>query len=418
MALVTANQFQLVPEFSRAGTGFLQGQQIRSNLDARQLAQRKAQATQFTGPALAGDEQALSNVAQIDVAQAQQIQSFLQNKSEAERTEDLRENEVLTRTAIDALSLPPDQQRPFLQRKREEFVAAGRDTSNIDRALSGNDQALEQALNQQARQGQTIATIANRLFPTFQKTGSFLVRNEDGTTQIATGVFNPATGELKTETSSFGANQVVSRLGETPEEESARKIAQKGFEKAAIARVELGTAPEIAATVAAAKAAITRSEKAFDRIEPIRKSIANIDEAMDLIDQGAETGVIAARLPSVRASSIALDNLQGRLGLDVIGETTFGALSEAELKFALSTALPKTLEGPALKAWLQKKKDTQQKLVAYMQGVATFLGTPGNTTKDFIELQKVNQLERESPTNIDLKSLSDEELLRLKEQNQ
>lgn len=166
MALVTANQFQLVPEISRAGTGFLQGQQIRSNLDARQLAQTKAQATQFTGPALAGDEQALTNVAQIDPARAQQIQSFLQNKSEAERTEELRENEVLTRTAIDALSLPPNQQRPFLQRKREEFIAAGRDTSNIDRALSGNDQVLQQSLTRQARQGQTIANVAKQLFPT------------------------------------------------------------------------------------------------------------------------------------------------------------------------------------------------------------------------------------------------------------
>jgi len=164
----------------------------------------------------------------------------------------------------------------------------------------------------------------------------------------------------------------------------------------AVADVQLRTQPTIAASTAAAKAAIKRSEDAFDKIAPIKRSVANIDEAISLIDQGAETGVIAARLPSVRSASIQLDNLQGKLGLDVISNTTFGALSEAELKFALSTALPKTLEGPDLKKWLQRKKETQQKLAAYLERVATFLGTPGNTVKDFIELEQLNELDRET----------------------
>ena len=93
-----------------------------------------------------------------------------------------------------------------------------------------------------------------------------------------------------------------------------------------------------AAKKEAAISAIKKSKEAFERIAPIRKNIANFDEAIRLIDEGAETGVVASRLPSVRQASIELDSLQGRLGLDVIGNTTFGALSEAELRFALDTA--------------------------------------------------------------------------------
>lgn len=208
--------------------------------------------------------------------------------------------------------------------------------------------------------------------------------------------------------------ELVSTIGETPEQKKQRTIAEAGGKAAATAEVKLKTEPTIEASKAAAKAAIKRSENAFDKIGQIRKGIANIDEAIRLIDEGAATGVVAARLPSVRASSIELDNLQGRLGLDVIGNTTFGALSESELKFALATALPKTLKGPDLKRWLQRKKESQQKLSAYLERVATFLGTPGNTTKDFIELEKLNQLDRESQA--DLQSLSNEQLLQLRQQ--
>lgn len=143
-----------------------------------------------------------------------------------------------------------------------------------------------------------------------------------------------------------------------------------------------------AASKEAATQAIKTSKEAFDQIRPIKSAIANVDEAIRLIDEGAQTGVIASKLPSVQEASIALDNLQGRLGLDVIGNTTFGALSEAELRFALDTALPKNLEGPALKRWLKEKQESQKKLANYLEDAATFLGKPGNTIADFIERQR------------------------------
>ena len=174
-----------------------------------------------------------------------------------------------------------------------------------------------------------------------------------------------------------------------------------------------------------ATAAVERSEKAFDSVEKIRTSILNLDEGIRLLDEGAETGPIMSLLPSVRSTAVQLDNLQGRLGLDVIGNTTFGALSKDELTFALDVALPKKLAGPELRAWMVRKKDAQTKLSAYLTDVAQFLGTPGNTTADWIELQKVRQLDADESQqsaapqisgSVDLGTLSIEELQKLRQQ--
>jgi hypothetical protein len=142
------------------------------------------------------------------------------------------------------------------------------------------------------------------------------------------------------------------------------------------------------ASEAAAVAAIDLSKEAFTKIAPIRLNLSNYDEAIRLIDEGADTGVISSRFPSMKQASIELDNLQGRLGLDVVGNTTFGALSESELAFALDTALPKKLEGPELQVWLKRKKAAQEKLLAYTERAATYLGTPGNTVAGWIDSQK------------------------------
>lgn len=191
----------------------------------------------------------------------------------------------------------------------------------------------------------------------------------------------------------FGAQSGFGRP--TEEEAAVTEVSKQRDIAAAKAKIELETAGKIEGAKAAGKAAIAKSSAAFDKLGPINQAIANIDEAIGLIDDGAQTGVVVSMLPSIKRSSIALDNLQKRMGLDVIGQTTFGALSAEELKFALDSALPKKLEPQDLKRWLVRKKAAQQKLSNYLSSVATFLGTPGNTIPDFIELQKVKALEAE-----------------------
>lgn len=173
-----------------------------------------------------------------------------------------------------------------------------------------------------------------------------------------------------------GGGAVVTEQGEPPTTQADAQT--KLTEQEAVKEAE----------IAAAKQAIDLSQDAFTKLSGARTAVSNLDEAISLVDEGANTGPIISKLPSVQQASIELDNLQGRLGLDVIGNTTFGALSEAELKFALNTALPRNLKGPALKEWLQRKKESQTKLINYLEDAAIYLGTPGNTVADFLAEKK------------------------------
>lgn len=182
-----------------------------------------------------------------------------------------------------------------------------------------------------------------------------------------------------------GKSQVIAPDGTTVTGDDRVKVLQDANKN------ELDIARATAGQKAAGSASIAASVKAFDRISGIKKSILNIDNAIQAIDDGAKTGPIISKLPTIRASSIRLNQIQGQLGLDVIGTTTFGALSESELNFALSTALPRNLKPPALRQWLVEKKAAQEKLADYLQDVSIFLGTPGNTVAGWLEAQQAIQ---------------------------
>jgi len=235
------------------------------------------------------------------------------------------------------------------------------------------------------------------------------------TSQAANKVFapvtDPVTGQVSfptidPNTLQAKAVEVPGLIGLTPQQKLAAEL-QRARGKADIgideairkeegkAGVQLKTVGPIAGTKKASEQAIEKSGQAFDRVEKIKTNIANYNEGIRLIDEGAGTGPITSLFPSFKAASVQLDNLQGRLGLDVVGNTTFGALSESELAFALKTALPINLQGEDLKQWMIEKRDSQQKLANYISEFAQFLGTPGNTAKDWIELQSVKQIKQE-----------------------
>ena len=106
----------------------------------------------------------------------------------------------------------------------------------------------------------------------------------------------------------------------------------------------------------------TRSGKILDKADNLGGQIEGLREVQRQLDKGADTGYFMSKLPSFNEASIALDNARNQLGLSVIGGTTFGALSESELQFALSTALPDTMEPEALKQWVARKIETQEKV--------------------------------------------------------
>ena len=154
---------------------------------------------------------------------------------------------------------------------------------------------------------------------------------------------------------------------------------------------------EVEAGIIGQKEAAKISVDAFKRLEPIRKNINNLNEGISLLrEKGARTGVITRYLPSIESSSIKLDNLQGRLGLDIVSTTTFGSLSEAELRFALDTAMPKNLQPAELAGWLEEKKKAQEKLSDTLESAAIYLGTPGNTVSGWIKKNKVAKAQKKA----------------------
>jgi len=163
---------------------------------------------------------------------------------------------------------------------------------------------------------------------------------------------------------------------------------------------KIKAAPLIAGGTASGAQAVKASGEAFESLAKIGQSIANIDDAIAAINSGANTGPVYAMLPSVRESSIALDNVQRRMGLDVIGSVTFGALSKGELDLALATAIPTKMKPVALRKWLLTKRSAQQKLSDYLSKAAIYLGTPGNNVKSWVELQKKNVAQGGTPKRI------------------
>tara|TARA_R110000824_G_C15102272_1_gene666381 strand:- start:522 stop:1091 length:570 start_codon:yes stop_codon:yes gene_type:complete len=145
---------------------------------------------------------------------------------------------------------------------------------------------------------------------------------------------------------------------------------------------------EQTANVEAGKLAIKQVEVAFKGLNKVRANVNNLNQAIAALDAGANTGPVYKMLPSVSAASVELANIRNKLGLDVVGAVTFGALSKGELDLAMDTALPTGLNPQRLKAWLVKKAESQNKLAAYYNDAAIYLGKPGNTVSSWVEVQE------------------------------
>ena len=182
-----------------------------------------------------------------------------------------------------------------------------------------------------------------------------------------------------------GTRRVINPQGQSVEGEAAQQaIAQAN---------KIGTAlqGERAGARSGATMAQGQAKEAFITLGNIRSNITNLDKVAALLDQpGVSSGVIESRLPTWDASTIELRNMRSRLGLDVVGAVTFGALSEGELNLALDVALPTDLSPPALKTWVLNKKAAQEKLSNYFSEQVRFLSIPGNTLGDW-EQHQINR---------------------------
>lgn len=199
---------------------------------------------------------------------------------------------------------------------------------------------------------------------------------------------DPVTHEKKLVTGSFKNGEltlagaelpgtILSRFGETPEEQQKR---------------EVKTTQEKAQATAAEK----KRTEFYDQYETIQKNINTLDEGISIIEKGLAEGKdlglgpIRRFFPAWGAAAQRLKNVTDRMGLDVVSSVTFGALSEGELKMALRTAKPPDLKGRELVQWMRDRKDAQEKLAAYLSEAANFIGSPKedggiNTAADWMK---------------------------------
>ena len=131
------------------------------------------------------------------------------------------------------------------------------------------------------------------------------------------------------------------------------------------------------------EAAVALSTKNFEDINKINVNIANYEAGIKAIDEGAQSGYFQQFLPSLRTATIELDNIIGRLALDVVGSVTFGALSQGELNLARDVGAPASLEEDYLRQWFQDRINAKRKLVDYLTQQAIFLSDGTKTIGDW-----------------------------------
>ena len=195
--------------------------------------------------------------------------------------------------------------------------------------------------------------------------GSVVVR--DNTGEVVTG---QAAAEAVAKANEYGAGVQGNRA------ESRRIGENTGETKTGAAAAAAGEAGKIAQQL---------STKAFEDVAKIRATIRNLNDAIKAVEDGANSGAVIKRFPNWNTATIELENAANRLGLDVIGSVTFGALSESEMEKAMATAMPNNLGPEALKNWLQEKRAAQEKMASELQFMARYLSKPGNTINSWLE---------------------------------
>ena len=337
-------------------------------------------------------QNALSNVQGVENLQQSRALAPLQNQllqtqvdQGQSQADSARLTNKFTSLAFGAVEILPDLEAGNfasvsnkLAARRQQLIQEGKPTETTDEAI----QLLQTNPDQLLASTQKVISVAQQQGILKAPGGGVAIRSsapivDPETGQLSIPTFNPNTGETK-------LIPLEGAIQQTPSQKLEAEIAAK----TQIATTEA----ELQGQTAAVKAAVAKGSKIFDRIQPLSLAISNYDEAITAIDAGAETGVVDSFLPSFRKASIELDNVVKRLGLDVVGNTTFGALSESELKFALSAAIPENLQPADLKEWLVAKRDAQKKVKARVEEAASFLSEGTHTIKDWIEIDAARQL--------------------------
>ena len=290
---------------------------------------------------------------------------------DAQQARDAKSNAYRYKLAENLIPLSPEQRAQAIEGARPDLTDMGIDVDDMLGKLSDED--LNGAMV-------TLKPFADQSIDRtpYQKGSSGMVKDADGNLFSTQVVFDPASGGSTSQLvavdpsgpqSPVGGISPVNTSGLTMPE--AIDMAMKKETNAEQVQIRQGIAKDAYVSIGKANAAI-----------------GNIDSAIKAIDDGANTGPVDNWFPSFKRATIELQNAGNRMGLDVIGAVTFGALSAGEMKLAMSTALPMDMQPKELKTWLGTRKRAQHKLRAEMMKVAQHFESNGSIS-DYLEDMKV-----------------------------
>lgn len=302
-----------------------------------------------------------------------------------------------------------DQRRNFVSRGLQVLSALNSDTPSVGLAMldeqeaaarNAGDEETAKMLGVIREQAKINPTMTEGLYmPVLMAADSELVRNVlqqrgDAAAPKRVQSSKILPGGVVVSVMNDGSRSVRDAEGnELTGQQAARAVAEaersgidlRGEAEAAAAgaraRVRGATEPGITADVTRAEVEARSRNTAIDEasksIPKMESMVSTYRRALELVKSGAGTGAIERFMPSFRAASVELDQLQKQGALDVIGAVTLGAISEGELDLVKQVAIPVGLNERELAGWLQRRIDAQGKLIKYLDDQIEYLNQGG-----------------------------------------
>ena len=278
--------------------------------------------------------------------------------------------------------------REAIEARVREVELAGGDASGLRTTMALGDEDIIKAAEKD------LAVINPKAFESYRKATG---KGKDTSLPAEAVAFNDLIKDFTPEQQKIAKQIKAGLKGRAVSNAELSAIASGDIESYGKWKAEQKQAEKFAELTGSSRA--KRIDKGFETITKIAGAVRNIDRAIAALDKGAGVGEFEKMWPSIAAASVELDNIRGSMALDVVGATTFGALSKGELDLAKDVALPTGLDTDELIDYLNKKKVAQQKLRDYYSEQIQFLDQ-GGTVAGFLRSKEKGKAQGSSTEQV------------------
>jgi hypothetical protein len=380
MALQTANQFNLNPGFAQPiSTGMQLGNQINHQFNVAPKIE------QLSKLAASGDKQALAQLSGIAPDQATKLQKFQQTEAQGQREKLLFDTKSVIQGAAQAKAIAdPKARLNFLKKRREEILSRNGDASHTEEAIAlyesgdikGGNELIDRVVDMGVQSGILKPQGAQKPAGVQEIEQLIAIAENPESTDLAKNSARRALGDM----AKVGTLSTDERVANNPEIQKlitdylANKAKETTEATEDVKTTEAGKRKAVSIAVDFAK-------DTNSKIGSLASLNSNYQSAIDQLDAGAETGVIYEMLPSFDKANQILDNIASQAGFD-LAKSGGGIITEADMEWGMRTAIPQNLSPPALKEFLTKKMEAQNKIINHLKEVTTFLGDGTKTLSD------------------------------------